>query len=137
MDVRSDLEGTLDAVLLDAPCSGLGVMAQKPDIRYRIKPEDIDALVTQQKNLLDVLCRYVKPNGILVYSTCSVLPQENVRQAEAFLAQQPEFVVERLPVTFPEKLLAHETSLGLQTLGYRDDVEGFFIVRFRKTRAYP
>ena len=135
-EFRMDLEGTFDAVLLDAPCSGLGVMAQKPDIRYRIQPEDIDALVTKQKNMLNVLCRYVKPNGILVYSTCSILPRENAGQIEAFLADQPEFAVERLPVTFPEQLVRHQTPFGLQTLGYRDDVEGFFITRLRKTRVY-
>lgn len=132
---KPDMNASLDAVLLDAPCSGLGVMVQKPDLKYRVKPEDIEPIVRQQRALLNALCGYVKPNGVLVYSTCSILPEENMQQIEAFLAEHPEFTVEPLPTTFPESLREQQTALGLQLLGYRDDVEGFYIVRMRKARA--
>ncbi len=132
---RPEMEGTLDAVLLDAPCSGLGVMVQKPDLKHRIQPEDIPPIVAQQRKLLDALCRYVKPGGLLVYSTCSILPEENSEQIAGFLQDYPAFAVEPLPTSFPESLRKQQTSLGLQLLGYRDQVEGFYIVRLRKARA--
>lgn len=132
---KPDMEGTLDAVLLDAPCSGLGVMVEKPDLKYRIQPEDIPAIVAQQKKLLEALCRFVKPGGLLVYSTCSILPEENGEQAASFLEAHPEFSVEPLPTSFPQALRQRQTALGLQLLPHRDEVEGFYIVRLRKARA--
>ncbi len=131
---RPDMDGTLDAVLLDAPCSGLGVMVQKPDVKLRVKEEDVQAIVQAQKKLLSVLCRYVKPGGTLVYSTCSILPEENAEQVEAFLEGHPEFSVEPLPLSFPEALRREQSSFGLQLLGCRDGVEGFFIARMRRKR---
>ncbi len=132
---KKDLEGTLDAVLLDAPCSGLGVMVQKPDLKYRVKPEDIEPIVRQQEKLLSALCRYVRPGGLLVYSTCSILPEENAQQVEAFLREHPDFALEKLPLSFPESLRRQQTPLGVQLLGYRDGVEGFFIARLRRAKA--
>lgn len=132
---KRDFEGTLDAVLLDAPCSGLGVMVQKPDLKYRVQPEEIAPIVAQQRRLLETLCGYVKPGGLLVYSTCSILPEENTRQIEGFLEAHPEFSVEPLPFTFPVYMGQMQTPLGLQLLGYRDEVEGFYIVRLRRAKA--
>lgn len=131
---RQDLDGTMDAVLLDAPCSGLGVMAQKPDIKLRMKEEDIPSIVETQRKLLSTVCRYVKPGGTLVYSTCSILPEENAEQVEAFLKEHPEFSLELLPNTFPQELRSHQGAYGLQLLGGRDGVEGFFIARMRRKR---
>ena len=87
---REELDGTMDIVLLDAPCSGLGVMSEKPDVKYRVTAQSVDELVQLQSNLLDAVCPYVKKGGTLVYSTCSVLKDENVRQAEKFLARHPD-----------------------------------------------
>ncbi|NCB04708.1 MAG: methyltransferase domain-containing protein, partial [Clostridia bacterium] len=134
-EYREEMENTLDAVLLDAPCTGLGVLAQKPDLKYRVKEADVEPIVRQQKKLLDTLCRYVKPGGALVYSTCSLLPEENRMQTAEFLQNHPEFEVESLPETFPESLLHQQTPLGLQLLPQRDGVEGFYIVRLKKGRA--
>lgn len=133
-DYREDLDGMMDGVLLDAPCSGLGVLSQKPDIKLRLKPEDLPAIVDSQKRLLNTVCRYVKPGGTLVYSTCSILPRENALQVQAFLAEHPDFSMERLPETFPEELRKQQTAYGLQLLGCRDGVEGFFIARMRRAR---
>ncbi len=134
LDFRPDLEGMLDGVLLDAPCAGLGVLSQKPDIKLRLKQEDIPAIVDTQGRLLDTVCRYVRPGGALVYSTCSLLPEENGDRVRAFLASHPNFALEPLPTSFPEELRERQTPFGLQLLGCRDGVEGFFIARMRRVR---
>ena len=134
LDFRPDLEGTLDGVLLDAPCAGLGVLSQKPDIKLRLKEEDIPAIVDTQGRLIDTVCRYVRPGGALVYSTCSLLPEENADRVRAFLQAHPNFTLEPLPTSFPEELRARQTPCGLQLLGCRDGVEGFFIARMRRVR---
>ena len=131
---RPDLDGTFDAVLLDAPCSGTGDMAEKPDIRLRITPEKVKELTELQAQLLDNVCLAVRPGGVLVYATCSLLRDENDRQAAAFLARHPEFEAEPLPETIPASLRAHET-LGLQLMPHRDGTGGFYICRMRRKRA--
>ena len=107
---REELDGTMDIVLLDAPCSGLGVMSEKPDVKYRVTAQSVDELVQLQSNLLDAVCPYVKKGGTLVYSTCSVLKDENVRQAEKFLARHPEFELLPLPETIPASVRQHEND---------------------------
>ncbi len=134
LKTREDLIETMDVVLLDAPCSGLGVMSEKPDVRYRVTPESVSELVTLQSRLLDAVCPYVRKGGTLVYSTCSVLKDENERQAEQFLARHPEFELQRLPDTIPEKYRQYE-ALGLQLLPDRDGVEGFYMCRMRRKRV--
>ena len=131
---REDFEQTLDAVLLDAPCSGLGVLSQKPDIKLRLKPEDLPAIVQTQHKLLDTVCRYVRRGGTLVYSTCSILPEENALQIQRFLSEHPEYELIPLPETFPEELRRLQKPDGLQLLGCRDGVEGFFIARMKRVR---
>ena len=128
------LEGTMDAVLLDAPCSGSGVMDSKPDIKYRLTPEGLSSLVELQKTLLDTCCQYVKPGGVLVYATCSIIPEENVMQVDRFLEEHPEFMMDRLPDAIPEEIRALEEEHGLQLLPHRDNVEGFFIARMRREK---
>ena len=131
---REDMQETMDAVLIDAPCSGLGVMAEKPDIRLRVTEEGTDELVLLQKRLLDTVCNYVRPGGLLVYSTCSVLKDENEKQIVRFLDNHPEFELCALPDTVPERLRRYENT-GLQILPHRDGMEGFFICRMRRKDA--
>ncbi len=128
---REDLNGTMDAVLLDAPCSGLGFMAQKPDIKLRVKEENLSELTELQAKLLDTVCEYVKPGGTLVYSTCSILKEENELQAERFLARHDEFEEIPLPPSVPEKY-RNRGSRGLQLLEHRDGLEGFYLIRMRR-----
>ena len=123
---REELDGTMDIVLLDAPCSGLGVMSEKPDVKYRVTAQSVDELVQLQSNLLDAVCPYVKKGGTLVYSTCSVLKDENVRQAE--------FELLPLPETIPASVRQYETT-GLQLLPQRDGIEGFYMCRMRRKKA--
>ena len=126
---RDELIDTFDAVLLDAPCSGLGVMLEKPDVKYRQSAESVDALVQTQKKLLDVLSQYVKKGGVLVYATCSILPEENSQQIEAFLTSHNDFALSPLPASIPEKFRALYGENGLQLFAHRDGLEGFFIAR--------
>ena len=125
---REDLYATMDAVLLDAPCTGLGMLAEKPDIKLRVTEESLRELTEIQRNMLDTVCEYVRPGGTLVYSTCSVLPEENEEQAAAFLERHPEFEAAGLPETIPEKYRKYQRT-GLQLLEYRDGVEGFYLCR--------
>lgn len=135
LSVKPDIEGMMDAVLLDAPCTGLGVMADKPDLKYRLKETDIQSIAQTQEKLLDTVSRYVKPGGTLVYSTCSILPEENTQQIQGFLERHPAFSVQPLPVSFPEEFRQKQTKLGLQLLNHRDHVEGFFIAKMQRQRA--
>ena len=128
---REDLYRTMDAVLLDAPCTGLGMLAEKPDIKLWVTEESTKELTALQEKLLDTVCEYVKGGGTLVYSTCSVLPEENEEQIEAFLARHPEFEAADLPKSIPEKYRQHR-KLGLQLLEYRDGTEGFYLCRMKR-----
>ena len=91
-------------------------------------------LTTLQSQLLDAVAPYVKKGGTLVYSTCSVLKDENERQIAAFLVRHPEFEVEALPDTIPEAFRRH-AGQGLQLLPHRDHVGGFYICRMRRRKA--
>jgi 16S rRNA (cytosine967-C5)-methyltransferase len=85
------LAGKMDRVLVDAPCSGLGTLRRNPDLKWRQKQAAIAELTIKQTNILQSASRLVKSGGRLVYATCSVLPEENERIAEAFTAANPEF----------------------------------------------
>ena len=121
-------EGTMDAVLVDAPCSGLGIIRKKPDIRYRDLKEN-EALPALQKEILANQARYVKKGGVLLYSTCTLLPRENQDVVEDFLKTHPEFSLEKLelPPIFPENTTGMLTLLPGQW-----DTDGFFISKMRR-----
>lgn len=127
-----DFEMLMDAVLVDAPCSGLGVIADKPDIKYRVTDENIESLLPLQREILENCARFVRPGGLLVYSTCTILPEENGRQIEAFLENHPEFEPEDDNSFLPEGLRDRTHNGCTQLLAHRDNLEGFFIARMRR-----
>lgn len=129
---RPDLEFAMDAVLVDAPCSGLGVMINKPDVKYRYKDEQIEELVQLQKKILSTCARYVKVGGTLVYSTCTVLPEENSEQVQRFLATHGDFVLDDDPSFLPQSLHAYWQGGMIQLHAHRDSMEGFFIAKMRR-----
>ncbi len=94
-------EGSFDRILLDVPCSGMGDLSHKPEIRYHLQPENLDELVEVQKKLLDTNCRYVKQNGVLVYSTCTLNKKENETQIQQFLKRHEEFELLSQKTFFP------------------------------------
>ena len=123
---------SMDAVLVDAPCSGLGVIADKPDVKYRLTDEELDKLPGIQAAILDASAKCVRPGGLLVYSTCTILPEENQKQVRAFLDRHPEFAPETSEKWLPESLRGHMEDGMLSILPHRDGMEGFFIARMRR-----
>ncbi len=118
-----------DAVLCDAPCSGTGVINENPDIKLFRKESDIKELTAIQLKILDNCCRYLKSSGILFYSTCSVLPEENDSVAHDFLQLHPEYAL----VKPQSPLGGKQTSYGLQFLPHLSMGAGFFITAFKKS----
>lgn len=129
---REELAGLLDGVLIDAPCSGFGVIADKPDIKYRVKQDALPGLHRLQRDLLNACQHYVKPGGLLVYSTCTVFADENEGQIEAFLKDHPDFVHEENLDYLPEVWRQHSRQGMVQLLAHRDHADGFFIARLRR-----
>lgn len=126
-EFRPEWEAAFDTVLVDAPCSGLGIIRKKPDIRYK-KADDLFTLPVVQQAILDNACRYVKPGGVLVYSTCTILPEENQQITDAFLAQHPDFSREDL--LLPAQ--AGQTDGQVTLWPHRHDTDGFYICRMRR-----
>ena len=122
---RTEWEEAFDLVLVDAPCSGLGVIRKKPDIRYK-DPEPLAALPAVQSAILDNACAYVKPGGVLLYSTCTVLRRENQGVTGRFLAEHPEFVREGTAYRRQRQMCIRDRSTGRTAstcadCGRRDD----------------
>ncbi|HZQ00383.1 MAG TPA: RsmB/NOP family class I SAM-dependent RNA methyltransferase [Reyranella sp.] len=116
-------KGAFDRVLVDAPCTGTGTWRRNPDGRWTLKRKDLEELVPKQAAILDAASKLVKPGGRLVYATCSVLPAENERQVEAFIATHPEFEVVPVGEVLPQA--ASDTPyLRLSPLQHGTD--GFF-----------
>lgn len=121
-------------VLVDAPCSGLGVLRRRPDARWRKDPASIPAMVELQSGILEGASRCVKEGGVMVYSTCTITREENLGQVEGFLSRHPEFELEDLTSFLPLELdFAGTLARGyLQILPHRHRMDGFFIARMRK-----
>ena len=107
---------TADVLIADLPCSGLGVLRRKTDIKYRMNPEGEESLVALQRQILSVVCEYVKPGGTLIYSTCTIHTAENEGNARWFEQTHPEFALDTMRQMFPEEHLG----------------DGFFIAKFKR-----
>ena len=119
-----------DKVLVDAPCSGLGTLRKKPDIKWKREMEDILRLAKQQMNLLENGARLVKPGGVLVYSTCTTEPEENCLLVKSFLAQHPEFSIDDAS-KFVNKSVVTEDGF-IETFPHRHHIDGSFSARLKK-----
>ena len=124
---KAEWENAFDVVLVDAPCSGLGIIRKKPDTRYK-KADELFALPVIQTAILENAARYVAPGGTLVYSTCTILPEENEQVSDAFLAEHPEF--SRESFTLPEPV--GKTDGRLTLWPQRHDTDGFYICRMTR-----
>lgn len=113
-EVKFDEE--FDVVLIDAPCSGLGVLSHKHDLRYNIQPTDLDDLEKIQADILNNVAQYIKEDGLLVYATCTLNKKENEKQIEKFLKRHDNY-----------ELIFEKTYNPLQTLG-----DGFYVAHCRK-----
>ncbi|WP_414517481.1 16S rRNA (cytosine(967)-C(5))-methyltransferase [Nostoc sp. PCC 9305] len=129
----NQFQNTADRVLLDAPCSGLGTMHRHADARWRQTPESVRELSVLQRELLTHTSTFVKPGGVLVYATCTLHPAENEEVVSAFLADSPQWQIESpIDVELPDS--TESTPQGWFKLWpHRQDMDGFFMVRLRKT----
>ena len=124
---KPEWEAAMDAVLVDVPCSGYGIIRKKPDIRYK-DPDTMKDLPQLQLQILNAQSKLVKSGGVLIYSTCTLVRRENEGVVEKFLKANPDFILEKLPL--PEVFPENEGMLRLLPGQY--DTDGFFIARLRK-----
>ena len=131
MDARrpdADLTGAMDIVLADVPCSGLGVIRKKPEIRFK-DPAELGRLPGIQRDILAGLAPCVKPGGVLVYSTCTVLARENEDVVRGFLRTHPEFSPEAFSLPLP----GADASDGMFTFWPQEHgTDGFFVCKLRR-----
>jgi 16S rRNA (cytosine967-C5)-methyltransferase len=131
-DAAQPHDGPFDRVLVDPPCSDLGTLAARPDVRWRKEPSAPGELAAVQAAILDAGAAAVRPGGVLVYSTCTISPAENERLIAAFLERRGDFAVDEIPSDLP--VWDHPSVPGfLQTLPHRDGTDGFFIARLRRS----
>jgi 16S rRNA (cytosine967-C5)-methyltransferase len=121
-------ERSFDRVLVDAPCSGTGTLRRNPEIRWRISPRDIEDLSGRQKQLLSNASRAVKSGGRLIYSTCSVEPDENEAVRETFLENHEAFESAELPID-SSVMTSPATA---RTWPHREGTDGFFVCAFKR-----
>ena len=125
-DPLNDLEGRMDLVFIDAPCSGSGAWRRHPDTKWRLTPEALARRQADQDAVLDAGVLYVRPGGRIVYVTCSVLAEENEDRVASFLARHPDFHI--LPASEAPHLLPHLTAEGyLRLTPATSDTDGFFV----------
>ena len=122
----AEFEGLADRIICDVPCSGFGVIAKKPELRYK-NPNESASLPKIQIDILENACRYLKRGGALVYSTCTILPEENEKNVESFLANHPEFALE------PWSVGDISADNGMITLlPHKHKTDGFFIAKLTR-----
>ncbi|MDE2354694.1 MAG: RsmB/NOP family class I SAM-dependent RNA methyltransferase, partial [Betaproteobacteria bacterium] len=120
------LAGKMDRVLVDAPCSGLGTLRRNPDLKLRQNEASVAELVTKQAAILRAAASLVKPGGRLVYATCSLLPDENDRQADRFAAEHPEFKPVSCGALFAAQHVPLEMGERLHLWPQVHGTDGFF-----------
>lgn len=129
---EKQLKETVDLVIADVPCSGLGVMGKKRDIKYHMNPAQIAEIVQLQRQIMSVVKEYVKVGGTLLYSTCTINPEEN-EEMVAWLVSEGGFELEAIDSYLPECLHSDTTQLGyLQLVPSVQESDGFFLARLRR-----
>jgi 16S rRNA (cytosine967-C5)-methyltransferase len=127
--------GDFDRILLDAPCSGLGVLRRNPDIKWKSREAGLKRHADIQKRFLENLAPLVKPNGVLVYAVCSIEPEENEAVIDAFLKKHPKFVIDKSLGKLPETLHSMvKPATGFKTLPLLNHMDGFYFVRLKRTK---
>lgn len=130
-DARQPPFRPVDAVLIDVPCTGTGTLRRHPDGRWRIGPADLAALVALQRDIMRAAAEVVRPGGLLIYSTCSLEPEENEAQVDAFLHEHPDFILEPpAPGTVAPELLDSAGRLAVRPQA--TGVDGAFAARMRR-----
>lgn len=125
-------ENGFDRVLIDAPCSALGLLYRKPDIKYHKRENDLAQLKEVQRQILHASAGYVKPGGRMVYCTCTINRLENEENVEEFLKSHPEYQLENLSNLLPASIMSRVKKGMLQLFPHIDGIDGFFIAAFRR-----
>ena len=120
-----------DVLFCDAPCSGLGIMGKKRDIKYRLTPQSLKEVTSLQKDILNTVWRYVKKDGILMYSTCTINKEENEKQVQWIVENLP-FEVVSIKEELPQEVRADVSQYGLQLLPGIHKTDGFFLCKLRR-----
>jgi 16S rRNA (cytosine967-C5)-methyltransferase len=129
-DARVPAIRPVDFVLIDVPCTGTGTFRRHPDARWRLKPSDLAVMSALQRSIFRAAAQAVRPGGLLVYSTCSLEPEENDAQLETFLAENPAWRLEPPPEgTVPAVVL---DAGRLRVLPQRHGTDGAFAARLRR-----
>jgi 16S rRNA (cytosine967-C5)-methyltransferase len=131
---RLELFDSFDSVLIDAPCTGIGVMYGKPDIKLNFKKEDVSSLARLQEKILNACAEYPAYGGTLVYSTCTLFKDENERQIEKFLATHRDYERDDDASWLPDALKPLWKDGQMQLFPHRHDLEGFYIARLKRVR---
>jgi 16S rRNA (cytosine967-C5)-methyltransferase len=121
-----------DRILVDAPCSGLGTLRAHPEIKWQRDENDVRRLSRLQVKILNQVAKYLKPGGILVYSTCTLTREENEQNVESFLAEHPQFELQDVARYLPKRAKHMARGQYFQALPQRDNTDGFFAARMRK-----
>jgi 16S rRNA (cytosine967-C5)-methyltransferase len=137
-DAVADLDGRIDCVLVDAPCTGIGTWRRNPDAKWRLRPGSLETRLKEQAAVLDRAAALVKPGGRIVYVTCSILPEENDDALAALMDRRPDLA----PVPVPEVLAAaglerlrdviRPTTVGLQLSPRKTGTDGFYVAVLRR-----
>ena len=134
-ELDESLIGKADRVLVDAPCSGFGIIRKKPDIKYSKSQSEIDEIINLQRKILDTASRYVKPRGYLVYSTCTIIPEENIDNILDFLDNNKQFRLTGFKELMPEGLAMSSSQEGyIQLYPNINQTDGFFISKMIRER---
>jgi 16S rRNA (cytosine967-C5)-methyltransferase len=123
-------ENTFDRILIDAPCSGLGLMRRRPEIRYNKSKKDILSLQKLQNEIIQAVSKVLKPGGELIYSTCTISKRENQEVVAQFLENNPAFTQEKVELPSEQLQLDEEGAITIYPHQY--DTDGFFIARLKK-----
>ncbi len=126
-ELKENLIGKADKILVDAPCSGLGVLSKKPDIKWKRVLEDICNLQKLQVEILENSVKYLKPSGVLVYSTCTTETEENMDVVNIFLTNHPEFSIDNAGKYVSDKVVNKDGCIEL--FPHKHNVDGAFSVR--------
>ena len=126
-----ELNEKFDKILLDVPCSGLGVLRKKPEKIYTLESSDIKKLKKMQKGIFDSAYHSLKENGVIIYSTCTFTREENTNNIKYFTEKYPDLVIES--IIFPDNVFISKDEFGGSFIDYRNKyLDGFYIAKFRK-----
>ena len=129
-DASKDTFPIVNKILVDAPCSGLGVLRRKPDIRWRRKKKEITFFSNLQLKILCHMSSFLKPGGVLVYGTCSIDKKENFNVVQNFLKINKDFKLDKMPNTIDRELI--DENYCFSTINVIDNLDGMFAARLKK-----